>query len=146
MEPLESILEAKGRTVHVIAPEATVIEAVDGMWCAHVGALLVMRAQTLVGIFSERDLMTRVVLGRLDPALTSVGDVMTRDVVCVQAEVSPHEAMALMTSRRVKHLPIVDGRRVIGLVSIGDLVRWNLRDREYAIEQLQEYVTGRYPG
>jgi CBS domain-containing protein len=113
---------------------------------AHVGALLVMRDQTIVGIFSERDLMTRVVLARRDPALTRVGDVMTHDVICVRGDLSPHEAMDLVTTRRVRHLPVVDGRRPIGVVSIGDLVRWTLRDREHAIEQLQDYVTGRYPG
>jgi CBS domain-containing protein len=105
-----------------------------------------MRDQTLVGIFSERDLMTRVVLAPRDPALTRVGDVMTRDVFCVRSDVSRHDAMDLITTRRVRHLPVVDGRRLIGVVSIGDLVRWTLREREHAIEQLQDYVTGRYPG
>lgn len=90
--------------------------------------------------------MTRVVLARLDPGRVCVGDVMTRDPVCVEVDVSPEEAMALITSRRIRHLPVVDGRLVVGLVSIGDLVRWTLRDRQYAIEQLQDYVTGKYPG
>jgi signal-transduction protein with cAMP-binding, CBS, and nucleotidyltransferase domain len=146
MDTLEWILEHKGREVHVIPPEATVLEAVDAMCRAHIGALLVMRGETLVGIFSERDLMTRVVLAPVDPACTCVGEVMTCEVVCVGSHASPHEAMTLMTNNRVRHLPVVDGRRVVGLVSIGDLVQWAISDREHTIDQLQGYVEGRYPG
>jgi CBS domain-containing protein len=146
MRPLELILEEKGRGLHVTGPEATVIEAVDVMCQARVGALLVMQSDTLVGIFSERDVMSRVVLVGLDPRLTRVGDVMTRNVVCVETDVSTDEAMAIITSRRLRHLPVVEGRRVVGVVSIGDLVRWAIRDREQSIEQLRDYVIGRYPG
>jgi CBS domain-containing protein len=147
MRPLDLILEEKGRGLHVIAPEATVIEAVDLMCQARVGALLVMQSGTLVGIFSERDVMTRVVLVGLDPLKTSIGDVMTRDVLCVESDVSLDEAMAIITNRRIRHLPVVHGRRVVGVVSIGDIVRWAIREREQSIEQLREYVMiGRYPG
>ena len=146
MQSLDLILEEKGRELQVIAPEATVAEAVSTMCQARVGALLVMQSDTLVGIFSERDVMSRVVVVGLDPKRTRVGDVMTRNVVCVEIDVSPDEAMAIITDRRMRHLPVVDGRRVVGVVSIGDLVRWAIRDREQSIEQLREYVTGRYPG
>jgi CBS domain-containing protein len=146
MLSLDLILEEKGHGLHVTAPEATVIEAVDMMCQARVGALLVMQSDTLVGIFSERDVMSRVVLVGLDPKRTCVGEVMTRDVVCVETDVSPDEAMAIITNRRLRHLPVVEGRRVVGVVSIGDLVRWAIRDREQSIEQLRDYVTGRYPG
>jgi CBS domain-containing protein len=146
MRSLHLILEEKGRRLHVTTPEETVIEAVDLMCRARVGALLVMQSNTLVGIFSERDVMSRVVLVGLDPKRTCVGDVMTRGVVCVEIDVSPDEAMAIITDRRMRHLPVVDGRKVVGVVSIGDLVRWTIRDREQSIEQLREYVTGKYPG
>jgi CBS domain-containing protein len=146
MRPLELILEEKGRGLHVTRPEATVIEAVDLMCQARVGALLVMQRETLVGIFSERDVMSRVVLVGLDPKLTCVGDVMTRNVVCVETDISADEAMAIITSRRLRHLPVVEGRRVVGVVSIGDLVRWSISDREQSIEQLRDYVSGRSPG
>jgi CBS domain-containing protein len=146
MGPLELILEIKGRKLHLITPEATVLDAVDAMSRAHVGALLVMEDQALLGIFSERDLMTRVVLARRDPSLTRVGEVMTRDVHCIPPDLSPRAAMALVTDRRVRHLPVVEGGRVVGIVSIGDLVRWTIRDREHEIQQLNEYVAGRYPG
>jgi CBS domain-containing protein len=146
MHPLEVVLETKGRGIHVISHDASVLEAVDVMCRAHVGAVLVMRGDALSGIFSERDLMTRVVLARKDPAQTPVAAVMSRDVVCVERDLSPGDALALMTSRRVRHLPVVDGRSIVGLVSIGDLVRWTLHDREMEIAQLHDYVAGRYPG
>jgi CBS domain-containing protein len=146
MRPLDLILQEKGRGLHVIAQDRMVTEAVELMCHARVGALLVMHDDTLVGIFSERDVMSRVVLLGLDAARTKVADVMTREVLCVENDVSPDEAMAIITSRRVRHLPVVEGRRVIGVVSIGDLVRWAIRDREQSIEQLRDYVIGRYPG
>jgi len=147
MDTLEFILESKGSTtVHVVTPETTVIEAVDTMCAAHVGALLVVRGDTLVGVFSERDLMTRVVLDQRDPATTHVGEVMTPGAISVSLGSSAHDAMALMTSRRVRHLPVTDGRRIAGVVSMGDLVRWAVTDRDRLIEELQEYVAGRYPG
>ena len=147
METLEFVLESKGSTaVHVVEPGATVLEAADRMCAAHVGALLVIRDETLVGVFTERDVMVRVVLDRRDPASTRVEEVMTPAVVTVPLDSSAHDAMSLMTSRRVRHLPVTDGRRIAGVVSIGDLVRWAVTDRDRLIDELQEYVAGRYPG
>lgn len=146
MQPLEIVLEHKGRDVHAVEVTSTVLQAVDKMCRAHVGAVLVMDDDRMVGIFSERDLMTRVVLARKDPARTSVEDVMTRDVVSIGLDTTPREAMALVTERRVRHLPVVVGRRIIGVVSIGDLVRCALDDREHEIAELHDYVAGRYPG
>jgi CBS domain-containing protein len=146
METLQDILDHKGGKIHTIAPEATVLDAVDEMCREHIGALLVMRGDALLGIFSERDLMTRVVLAPLDPASTYVGEVMTSDVLCVGVTMSPTDAMDLVTNHRVRHLPVLSGRRIVGVVSIGDLVRWTIADREQAVQQLNEYVTGRYPG
>jgi CBS domain-containing protein len=146
METLQDILDHKGGKIHTIAPEATVLDAVDEMCREHIGALLVMRGDALLGIFSERDLMTRVVLAPLDPACTYVGEVMTSDLFCIGVDTSPTEAMDLMTNHRVRHLPVLVGRRVVGIVSIGDLVRWTIADREQTVQQLNEYVSGRYPG
>jgi CBS domain-containing protein len=146
MEALELILESKGRTMHVIAPDASVLDAVEAMCRARVGALLVMDGDEIAGIFSERDLMKRVVLAQREPADTPVGDVMTREIVCVEHDASPKQAMALVTDHRVRHLPVLQGRRIIGIISIGDLVRWTIRDRERVIEDLEQYVAGRYPG
>ena len=145
MESLEAIVGAKGGTVHTTVPEATVLEAVDQMCRLHVGALVVVRRDGIVGVFSERDLMTRVVLQQRDPATTHVGEVMTTEVVSVSVQTSSHDAMALMTSQRVRHLPVTDGDRMTGLVSIGDMVRAVIADRERLVDELQGYVAGRYP-
>ncbi len=146
MQALEAVLEHKGSEVHAVEATATVLQAVDKMCEAHVGAVLVMDGDQLAGVFSERDLMTRVVLARKDPARTLVGEVMTREVLSIALDTDPREAMALMTKRRVRHLPLVTGRRIVGVVSIGDLVRWTLDEREHEIAELHEYVSGRYPG
>jgi CBS domain-containing protein len=146
METLAEILGCKGRTVHVVAPEATVMEAIDEMCRARVGALVVASGDTIVGIFSERDLMLRVVLDQRDAATTRVGEVMTTGVISVPLKTSSHEAMAVMTNSRVRHLPVTDGTRLAGLVSIGDLVRWTVASHERVIDELEWYVAGRYPG
>ncbi|HTQ41985.1 MAG TPA: CBS domain-containing protein [Polyangiaceae bacterium] len=146
MKPIERILEAKGRELSVTALGDTVLAATEAMCAARVGSLLVMDGDALRGIFSERDLLTRVVLARRDPSTTRVGDVMTTDVVCIAPDLSVRDAMGIMTERRVRHLPVVLDRRVIGLVSIGDLVRWTLEESTVEIDHLRGYVEGRYPG
>jgi CBS domain-containing protein len=146
MESLEAVLEYKGSDVCAVEVTATVLQAVEKMCRAHVGAVLVMDDDRLAGVFSERDLMTRVVLAKKDPAFTPVEDVMTRDVVSIGLDTTPRKAMALMTDRHIRHLPVVFGRRIVGVVSIGDMVRCTLEDREHEIAELHEYVTGRYPG
>jgi CBS domain-containing protein len=146
MRPIESILETKGHSLRVTAPGDTVLAATEAMCAAHVGSLLVMDGAVLRGIFSERDLLTRVVLARRDPSTTRVGDVMTTDVVSIAPDLSVRDAMGIMTERRVRHLPVVLDRCVIGLVSIGDLVRWTLEENTVEIDHLRGYVEGRYPG
>jgi signal-transduction protein with cAMP-binding, CBS, and nucleotidyltransferase domain len=144
MDTLQMILRDKGSKVHVTNPQTTVRSAVELMCESHIGALLVMTSGVIVGMFSERDLMTRVVLAGRDPETTRVGDVMTRDVVCVDSGLSVSDAMAIVTMRRVRHLPVSEGLRVVGLVSIGDLVRWRIRDYEEEIDHLRNYFAG-YP-
>jgi len=146
MKPIGRILEAKGRELSVTALGDTVLAATEAMCAARVGSLLVMDGDVLRGIFSERDLLTRVVLARRDPSTTMVGDVMTTEVVCIAPDLSVRDAMGIMTERRVRHLPVVRDRRVIGLVSIGDLVRWTLEENTVEIDHLRGYVEGRYPG
>jgi len=153
MGPIENILNTKGHKLYVAAPHDTVLEAVDAMCVARIGSLLVMEGDVLCGIFCERDLMTRVVLARRDPNITTLGDVMTRDVVCITPNVSVREAMRIITARRVRHLPVADRGRILGLVSIGDLVRWTteanaqlIEDGNHLIADLNDYVSGRYPG
>lgn len=146
MKPIERILETKGHHLSVAAAGDTVLAATEAMCAAHVGSLLVMDGDVLRGIFTERDLLKRVVLARRDPSTTRVGDVMTTDVVCIAHDLSVREAMEIVTKRRVRHLPVVLDGRVIGLVSIGDLVRWTLEENTVEIDHLRGYVEGRYPG
>jgi CBS domain-containing protein len=146
MTNVRDVLQLKGPQVLTTSPDATIHLAVDEMCRFRVGSLLVLEADAPVGILSERDVMTRVILERLDPATTIVANAMTRDVVCIGIDSSVEEAMAVMTERRCRHLPVVVDEKVAGLVSIGDLVRWVSRDREYEIRMLREYLEGKYPG
>jgi CBS domain-containing protein len=142
---LRAILEGKGRQVFGIGPEETVAAAVEALDAAGVGALLVKDGERIVGILSERDIVRRVLARRLDPAATRVKEVMTREVVAVGLEVGIDEAMAVVTEKRCRHLPVVDHGALVGVVSSGDLTRWAIRDREFQIAELVNFITGKYP-
>ena len=144
METVADILGYKGSTVYSVAPDTRVLAAVNQMCDRHIGALLVSNAGIPLGIFSERDLMRRVILAGKDPAVTTVSEVMTTDVVCIAPETPAREAMAIMTDRRCRHLPVVAGGKVIGMLSIGDLVRWASQEQAFEIQLLTDYVRGTY--
>ena len=147
MNTIRDILEVKGRTVHTTVASATIDEAAIEMCREKIGALLVLDEEgKATGILSERDLLTRVLLARRDPAATTVGEVMTRKVSCVETELTIPDAMRAMTYGRYRHLPVVAEGKVIGLVSIGDLVRAVSGDQERELRALHEYLEGRYPG
>jgi CBS domain-containing protein len=145
MDVLAKILRLKGDMVYTVTPDATVIRAVHEMCRARIGALVVVEGEHAVGIFTERDLMTRVVLEQRDPATTLVGEVMSVDVLRVAPSTRPQEAMSMMTEWRVRHLPVLEGERIVGIVSIGDLVRWSISERDRLIDELERYCAGRYP-
>ncbi len=140
------ILSDKGASVFSLAPGASVLNAVDEMCARHAGVVLVCEGPDPVGIFSERDLMVRVLLRRLDPAATRLEQVMTRELVAIHTDTTVSEAMSVMTRRRCRHLPVIADGRVVGMVSIGDLVRRASRHQEYEIRLMVDYITGRYPG
>ena len=142
---VSGILAHKGRSVFSIAPVATVRQAVREMNEHGVGALLVVLGGRPVGIFTERDVLRRVVDEGRDPDTTKVADVMTRDLVVVQPGDPVEEAMAVMTQRRCRHLPVVEDGQVVGMVSIGDLTRWVSQNHEVEIQHLVDYITGRHP-
>lgn len=146
MDTVGHILKEKGSAVHTTTPAATVLEAVEAMCSKKVGSLLVCIEGSPVGIITERDLMTDVVLAKRDPAKTRVDEVMAIDVVCVDPNTPAAEAMAIMTEKRCRHLPVLEGSQVVGLVSIGDLVRWVSRNQEFEIRMLTDYILGKYPG
>jgi CBS domain-containing protein len=139
------LLEEKGRAVHTVAPETPVVDAVNAMDTHRVGALLVVEHGEPIGIFTERDVLRRVVAPGLSPASTPVGDVMTREVIAVNATTSVEEAMAIVTERRCRHLPIMENDRMTGMISIGDLTRWVTRGQVFELQQLINYVTDKYP-
>lgn len=146
MDTIDSILAEKGREVISIRPEGSVTEAVQLMSRRRVGAVLVCEGERCAGIFTERDLMNRVVLTGRDPASTPVAEVMTPEVACVEPSTSAAEAMAIMTERRCRHLPVVEGGKVTGIVSIGDLVRRESRNQRFEIRMLTDFIQGKYPG
>lgn len=144
-DPLWMLLDEKGRAVHSVAPDATVVEAVDAMNAQRVGALLVVDHGEPVGIFTERDVLQRVVMPGLPPASTRVRDVMTDEVIVVTPKTTVEEAMAIVTEKRCRHLPVMEEDGVTGIISIGDLTRWVTRGHVYELQQLINYVTDKYP-
>ena len=143
MTAVADILKSKSdNTVHAIAPGDSVLDALQRMAEKRIGALLVMEGETIVGIVTERDhARTSALLGRT-PAATLVRDVMTADVMYVRPTQTSQECMALMTENRLRHLPVVDGARLVGLISIGDLVKDIISEQQFIIEQLEHYITG----
>jgi len=142
---ISEILRTKGHQVWSISPGATVLEAIQLMAEKNVGALLVLDGERLCGIVSERDCMRKVELrGRL-PRATTVREILSEDVIHVTPEHSVEECMRLMTDKHVRHLPVLEGERVVGVVSIGDLVNWIISAQSTTIQQLQSYITGGYP-
>jgi len=145
-DTLRTLIADKGNRVLSIEPTAMVIDAVRRMNDNGIGALLVTRGASPVGIFTERDILRRVVARGLDPVTTPLGEVMTREIVVVGPSVTVGEAMAIITAKRIRHLPVVENGKLLGLVSSGDLTRWVSRGRENEIQQLIEFITGKYPG
>jgi len=140
---VRDLLAEKGRQVYTIRKGATVCEAVREMNRKGVGALLVMADDRPVGIFTERDVLRRVVDVDRDPELTKVVEVMTADPVTVPPSTRVEEAMAEMTSRRFRHLPVLEAGEVVGLVSIGDIMRWVMMHMEDDLQHMTEYITGK---
>jgi CBS domain-containing protein len=133
-------LERKARAIFTIDPEAPVLEAIRAMAAHHVGALLVMQGETLRGIVSERDYARKVILLGRSSADTPVCDIMSTPVITVSPDTTVQTCMQLVTDRRVRHLPVVDGARVVGIVSIGDLVKAVMAEQQQHIEQLEHYI------
>lgn len=144
-EPVSAILEHKGPTVETTTAEATVTEAVRAMNRARIGSLVVLDGERPLGIFTERDVLTRVVAEGRDPDGTRVGEVMTREIAVIRLTTTVGHAMAIMTEKRCRHLPVVEEGRLAGMVSIGDVTRWNIRDQQHTIEDLVSYIQGEYP-
>ncbi|SCK34160.1 Predicted signal-transduction protein containing cAMP-binding and CBS domains [Variovorax sp. HW608] len=143
MKTVAEILKAKGSSaVYALAPSATVFEAVKLMAEKNVGALLVMEGERIVGVVTERDYARKVVLLARSSKDTLLRDVMTSAVIYVRPSQTSEECMALMTESRVRHLPVLDDGRLVGLISIGDIVKGIISEQNFIIEQLQHYISG----
>jgi CBS domain-containing protein len=143
MTSVAHLLQAKGHAVWSIPPDASVYEAIKLMADKGVGALLVMEGQKLVGIVSERDYARKVILQGKSSRDTPVREIMTDKVFYVRPDQTVEDCMALMTAHRIRHLPVLDDDQVIGVVSIGDLVRAVISEQEVRIQQLEQYIMGR---
>lgn len=146
MGTIAHVLTAKGPQVHTIRPTDTVFEAVKKMVELNSGSLLVTEGDAIHGIITERDYLRNIVLAGRTSKTTQVREIMTSQIVVVKPDTPVEEAMAIMTDRRIRHLPVVDQGKLGGIVSIGDLVKQISQDRQFEVQYLTDYITGRYPG
>ena len=142
MRTVRDILETKGRDVWSIEPGAMVYDAVKLMADKQIGALLVLQGGKLAGIVSERDYARKIILQGRSSLTTQVREIMTSRVVYVEPERNIEECMALMTAKRIRHLPVVEADRLCGVISIGDLVKAIIAEQQFIIQQLERYITG----
>ena len=142
MKRVKDILAVKGQDVWSIEPDASVYDAMKLMAEKEIGALMVTEGTKLVGLISERDYARKVILQGRASRTTQVKEIMTSRVVYAQPEQNIEECMALMTEKRVRHLPVIDGERLVGVISIGDLVKSIISEQQFIIEQLERYIRG----
>ncbi len=143
--PIELILKDKGRKVYSVAPQATIYEALVIMADKGVGALLVMDGEDLIGVFSERDYARKVILAGRSSREMKVHEIMTEKVVTVEPQSTVDQCMQHMTDKRCRHLPVVERGKVVGIVSIGDLVNWIIKMQDRTIHDLEDFISGEYP-
>jgi CBS domain-containing protein len=142
MKTVQQILDAKGSSVITITPDASVLEALELMARQGVGAVVVVEGETIRGLLSERDYARKVILkGKRSPD-TPVREIMTPEVICVNPKQKADACLALMTEKRIRHLPVLEGKRLVGIVSIGDVVKAIIDEQQFTIEQLHHYITG----
>ncbi len=140
--PVSNLLTAKKSIVHSIPQQATVLEAVHEMNRLHIGSIVVLDDEKLAGIFTERDVLQRVVAEGKSPSETLVSEVMSKEVETITPKSTIEEAMRAMTVRRHRHLPVMNDGKMVGLISIGDVTRWISRVNEDEAENLRSYITG----
>ena len=140
MATVSQLLNHKGRVIHTIAPDAPVLDAIRLMADHSIGALLVMQGEQLIGVLSERDYARKVILKGHSSNEVPVRQIMSVPVLTVRADQSVHECMHIMTENRIRHLPVVDANGVIGVISIGDLVRAVLEEQQRTIADLEHYI------
>ena len=143
---IDSLLSQKNPDVWSISPDATVFDAIKLMSDKNIGSLLVMKGDQLLGIFSERDYTRKVALKGKSSKTTAVREIITTPVISVEPTSTVEDCMRLMTDKRVRHLPVLEGDKLVGVVSIGDLVNWIISAQHVALAQMEDYISGKYPG
>jgi CBS domain-containing protein len=142
---IRQVLANKGSEVSATTPETLVFDALTLMGEKNIGALVVMEGGTVVGVFSERDYSRKVILQGKTSRTTTVGEILSRPLISITPDDSIEECMERMTLNRTRHLPVLDGARLVGLVSMGDVVNWIMHAQRHAIQQLTGYISGQYP-
>lgn len=140
MKTVRQVLETKGSTIYSVAPESLVYDALLLMAEHHIGALVVMQRDKMVGIFSERDYAREVVIKGKTSKTTTVGDIMSVQLITVSPDDTVEHCMNLMSGKRIRHLPVLEGDKLVGLLSIGDLVKETIAYQEFLIKQLESYI------
>jgi len=143
---IDSILQHKGSSIWSVTPETTVFDSIKLMSQRNIGALPVMKDGKLTGVFSERDYTRKIVLKGKSSKTTAVQEILSTPVISVTPQKTIEECMRLMTEHRIRHLPVLEGDRVVGIVSIGDLVNWIISAQHAALNQMEAYIGGQYPG
>ena len=143
---ISAVLRGKGSQVFSVSPQTMVYEAIRIMAEKNVGALVVLEGDRLAGLFSERDYTRKIALLGKSSQQTPVAEALSAPVVSVPADATVEECMRLMTHHRVRHLPVMEGQKLLGIVSIGDLVNWIISAQGQEIDQLRTFITGQYPG
>ena len=142
MNTVAQLLDSKGHIVHSIDADDSVLNAIKQMAKLGIGALVVMENDVMVGIISERDYARKVILDGKSSRDTRVKDIMTGNTVCARPNQTVEECMAVITEKRVRHLPVLENNKVIGMISIGDLVKSIIAEQQFIIEQLEHYISG----
>ncbi len=145
MKTVKNIIQNKSNSIYSVSPDTSVLDALQLMMDKNISALLIMEGPKLRGIFTERDYARKVILQGKSSKETKIRDVMTADLETIKLNSSIDLCMRIMTDRRIRHLPIVEGGKVAGMISIGDLVKFVIEDQKQTIEQLQNYINS-YPG
>ena len=139
---IATLLDGKGRALHAVPVTVTVFEAVEAMNKHRIGAILVMDGAKLAGIFTERDVLTRVISASLDPKVTPVSQVMSSNVLTIAPEATVQQVMDIFAEKHCRHLPVIQGDKLVGLISIGDVSRWVANAHRAEAESLRQYIAG----
>jgi len=141
MITMRDILNEKGQTIYSVSPEDTVYNSLEIMTARNIGSILIMKGENMEGIFTERDYMKKIVLENRSSKSTPVKEVMTANPVCVTLNNSIDEGLSIITQKRCRHLPVIESGKVVGIVSIGDLVKKKISDLNATIKTLNDYIT-----